>query len=152
MKTLILGAICSLFLFSANAQTLTVINSSSCKINYYLSATDASCSSSISTVNYGILAGTTVTFSFSSASWSGTPPSSGWQWQFIKEWNGCGTYSFPFPSCSGGVNSNVCGVGIPCSGLATASCMKIDMSCNTCNAVKTEWIPTGGGNVTVKIW
>lgn len=152
MKTMLFTVLLSLCFFSLKAQTITVINNSGCKINYYLSAAKPGCTTSTSTINYGILPGATNSYTFSSATWTGPTPSAGWEWQFIKEWNGCGTYSFLFPDCSGGVNYNVCGVGIPCSGLPTSSCMKIDTSCNLCTGIKTEWIPTGGGNVTVKIW
>lgn len=152
MKTLIISALLSLVCFSMNAQTLKIVNSSNCKVNYYLSAADPACSSTSSTINYGILPGATVAFTFSTATWGGTTPSTGWQWQFIKEWNGCGSYTFPYPDCSGGVNTNVCAVGIPCSGLTAVSCMKMDMSCNSCSAVKTKWTTYPNGDVLVNIW
>lgn len=152
MKTLFITAMLSLLCFGLNAQTLKVTNYSNCTVNYYVSAVDASCSAGASTVNYSIAPGATAVYTFSTASWTGTVPSSGWQWQLIKEWNGCGTYNFSFPDCSGGVNENVCAVGIPCSGLTTTSCMKMDMTCNSCQAVKTEWKPGSGGDVQVNIW
>lgn len=152
MKTMFLTAVFSLCFLALHAQSITVSNGSNCTVNYYLAATDATCSTSASTINYAIAPGASVTFNFGSATWTGTTPGAGWQWQFIKEWNGCGPYSFAFPSCSGGVNQNVCGVGIPCSGLANASCMVMNTMCNTCSGVKTQWFPTGGGNVAVRIW
>jgi len=151
MKQLLLAALC-LFAVSANAQLIKITNNSNCTVEYYLSAADGSCSSSVSTINYSIPSMTTVVWDFTTATWGGTPPSAGWMWHFIKEWNPCGPYTWVSPDCSGGVNADVCAVGDPCSSLPLTSCMKTNTLCNTCSAVKTQWTPVGGGDIWVNIW
>ncbi len=151
MKQLLVAALC-LLAVSVNAQQIKIVNNSHCTIEYYLSAADPTCSSSTSTISYSIAPLTAVVWSFTTATWGGTPPGSGWMWHFIKEWNACGPYTWVSPDCSSGVNADVCAVGIPCSGIPFTSCMKINTTCNTCQAVKTQWTPLGGGDVLVNIW
>lgn len=133
------------------AQTLKIHNASNCTINYYLSAANASCGSSVSSINYSIAPGGTATYTFATTTWSGTAPSTGYIWQFIKEWNACGPYTWVSPDCSTGANHNVCAVGTPCSGIPLFSCMKVNTACNTCSGIKTKWTDYPTGDVYVQI-
>lgn len=151
MKQLLVAALC-LLAVSANAQQIKIANNSNCTVEYYLSAADGSCASSVSSINYSIPPMTTVVWDFTTATWTGPAPTLGWIWHFIKEWNPCGPYAWVSPDCSGGYNYDVCAVGDPCSGIPLTSCMKINTSCNTCQAVKTQWTPVGGGDILVNIW
>ncbi len=151
MKQFLVAVLC-LLAVSASAQQIKINNTSACTIEYYLSAADGGCMSSVSTINYSIPPFTTVVWDFTTATWLGTAPTPGWMWHFIKEWNPCGPYTWVSPDCSGGANYDVCAVGDPCSTLPLTSCMKINTSCNTCKAVKTQWIPVGGGDILVNIW
>ena len=149
MKKMLLTAILGLCCFLVKAQSLTISNTSGCTVNYYIAATDPACSSIAGSVTYSIAPGGSVTFaSFGAVTWSGGTPGTGWQWDYIKEWNSCGPMSWTPPACG----QNVCAVGIPCSGLPTSSCMIITTTCNTCSAIKTQWFALGGGNVGVRIW
>jgi hypothetical protein len=150
MKRLLLTAILGLCCFLLKAQSFTVTNSSLCTINFYVAAADPTCGSSAATITYSIPPSGTITFaSFAAATWTSPfVPPPGWQWSFIKEWNSCGPMSWTPPACG----QNVCAVGIPCTGLPLTACMIITTTCNTCGAIKTQWIPLGGGNVGVKIW
>lgn len=149
MKKMLLTAILGLCCFFVKAQSLTVSNGSACTINYYLAATSPTCTGIVGSVTYSIAPFSSVTFSsFAAVSWSSGTPGVGWQWDYIKEWNSCGPMSWTPPACG----QDVCAVGIACSGLPISSCMNITTTCNTCSAVKTQWFPTGGGNVAIRIW
>lgn len=152
MKKMLLFCVLSLFTAMAYAQTLTISNTSNCTVNYYLAASDPFCANSAQSISYAIAPGATVTWTFGSITWGSGAPGLGWQWSWIKEWNGCGPYSYGFPNCVGGFNNNVCVVGIPCTTFPFTSCMTMNNICNTCTFVKTQWFPLGGGNVGVRIW
>lgn len=152
MKKLFFAFLAMFFSVALSAQTLKVHNTSDCTIEFYVSATDAACATSASSINYSIAPGGLMYFDFSTTSWLGTTPGTGWKWNFIKEWNACGPYNWVSPDCSGGANVNVCAVGTPCSGIPLTSCMKINAMCNTCKGVKTEWTDFATGDVYVKIW
>ena len=152
MKTLLFTALLAVFAFATKAQTITIKNGSQCKVNYYLSAGAPTCSTSYNTVNYTILPGTVVTFTFGTATWATPAPPAGSVWTLIHEWNPCGPYAWMSPTCSGSPNQNVCAVGTPCSGLPLTSCMVTNTTCNTCSAIKTQWTNLGGGSAQVDIW
>jgi hypothetical protein len=148
MKRLLLTAILGLCCFLVKAQSLTVTNASGCTINFYIAATDPTCTSWAGTITYSIPPGGIINFAnFAAATWTGPVPPLGWQWSYSKEWNGCGIMSWTPPACG----QNICAVGIPCSGLPLTACMAINTTCNTCFAIKTSWNPVPGG-VVVKIW
>ena len=50
--------------------------------------------------NYAIPPATVVTFTFGTATWSGSAPAAGSVWTFIKEWNPCGPYTWMSPTLS----------------------------------------------------
>ena len=148
MKRMLLTALLGLCCFFVKAQSITISNVSSCTVYYYIAATSSTCSGVASSVVYAIGSSSSVTFpNFSAVTWASTPPGTGWQWSYIKEWNTCGPQSWTPPACG----QNVCAVGIPCSGLPNASCMNITTTCNTCSAIKTQWF-TSGTSTSVRIW
>lgn len=139
---------------AARSQTITINNNSACDIQYYVAATDPTCTSYASSITYVITAGSSVSFNFGTATWSGTAPGVGWQWAFFKGGNFCGLFNWSFTTCTGlgTANDDVVVMGIPCTGFGTTNCANMDNSCNNvgCTWIRCSWTVTGG-NVSVDI-
>lgn len=154
MKSFLLVLATIAMTFAAQAQTMNIQNSSACDIRFYVAATDPGCTANASTIQYVLPAGGSMTLTFGSATWSGTTPGLGWQWQFIKAGNFCGPYNYTFPVCTSTAtaNDNVVVMGIPCSGFGQTNCATMTTSCNnpSCNWIRCSW-STFGGNVQVNI-
>lgn len=152
MKRITLFLAAMAMAIAAHSQTITIDNASDCSIQYYVTASDGSCSSFVTSIMYMIPPNSSVTHSFGTITWLFTPSFTPTQWRSLKGSNFCGPLTWSYVTCTSSltVNDNLIGLGIPCSGLGLSNCADMDVSCNTCSWIRAIWL-TSGGNTIVSI-
>lgn len=134
---------------AAHCQNITINNSSACSIQYYVTATDAGCTSYASSITYVIPPNSSVTFNFGTITWQSPPSFVPTQWAFFKGGNFCGPYNWSFLTCPSplAANDNVIVMGIPCTGFGTTNCANMNNACNTCTWIRASFTVFGGNTI-----